>query len=127
MRVLKLTTQLLATLLNQEELTARALELAKTVQDTGAEVELQKSLKDQMKAKLSELGAKTTRLSQVVSSGHEYRSTEVEVRMADNGQVQEVRLDTGEIIVTRPPYNYERQPPLEPVEPEAFEFADPRP
>ena len=117
MRVLKLTTQLLATLLNQEELTARALELAKTVQDTGAEVELQKSLKDQMKAKLSELGAKTTRLSQVVSSGHEYRSTEVEVRMADNGQVQEVRLDTGEIIVTRPPYDYERQQPLTPVGP----------
>lgn len=107
--ILKTHTLLLATPLTQDEVLALARELANTVQAVGAEEALQKNLKDQMKAKLSELQARQTRLSIVVATGKEYRNVEVEVCLLDTGQVQEVRLDTGEIVTTRTPYDSERQ------------------
>ena len=109
MQILKVHTQMLATVLTQEELLAQAMELANTVQAMGAEMELQKNLKDQMKAKLSELQAKQTRLSIVIATGKEYRNVEVELHLVEGGLVQEVRLDTGDIILTRPPHDSERQ------------------
>ena len=119
MQIIKVHTQMLPSILTKEETLALALELANTVQAMGAEAELQKNLKDQMKAKLSELQAKQTRLSIVVATGKEYRNVEVELRLTESGQVQEVRLDTGEIIITRPPYDSERQLLLAPTAKEA--------
>ena len=117
MTIIKLHTQMLPTTLTHEELLTLSRELANTVQATGAEVELQKNIKDQMKAKLSELQAKLTRLSIMVATGTAYRNVEVEVSLLDTGQVQETRLDTGEIIGTRSPYDSERQLMLASEEP----------
>ena len=51
-----------------------------------------------------------------MASGTDYRTVEVETRLLDDGQVQEVRMDTGEIIKTRAPYESERQLSLAPKE-----------
>lgn len=109
MFILNTRTQKLPTALSQDELLVYAMELANTVQAMGAEVEEQKNLKDQMKAKLSELQARQTRISIVVATGKEYRDVEIQLRMEDHGLIQEVRTDTGEVIQTRPPTDQERQ------------------
>ena len=86
-----------------------ALEMANSIQAMAVEVEVQKNLKDQMKAKLSELQAQQTRLSKVVASGIDYRLADVEVRWVNKDTITEVRLDTGEILITRGPRESERQ------------------
>lgn len=113
MQIIKTQSQYLPTTLSQEEVMVLALELANTVQATGAEIELQKNIKDQMKAKLSELQARQTRLSIVVATGKEYRDVEVQSCLTEHGLVQEVRTDTGEVLITRPPNDRERQLGLE--------------
>lgn len=107
-----MTTRILPVTLTQEEVMALALELANTVQAMGAEVEEQKNLKDQMKARLSELQAKQTRLSIVVATGKEYRSVEVTLRLVSD-TCQEVRTDTGEVVASRVATAADRQLALE--------------
>ena len=109
MTMLKTTTQLLPVRLTREEIAGYAKELADAWNNMGYEQKLQKTAKDQMKARISEIQAELNHLSLVVSSGTDYRNVEVEATLLDNGQVQEVRLDTGEIIKTRVPYESERQ------------------
>ena len=95
----------------------RSRDLAQTVQEMGAEQDHQKNLKDQMKSRISELEARTTRLANVVAMGEELREVEVESQLvldgAIGGHVEEIRKDTGEIILTRPPRDDERQMLLE--------------
>ena len=109
MTTIRTHSQLLPVMLTQEEILALSRELAHTVQTVGAEAEHQKNLKDSMKAKMSELQARMTRISLVVAAGTEYRQVEVEYRLTAEGLIQEVRLDTGEIQITRPPHDSERQ------------------
>ena len=116
MTLLKTTTQLLPVHLTREEVEAHGKELANFWKKLGYEHELQKHARDQMKARVSELQAQLTHLSLMVSTGVDYRNVQVEATLLDNGQVQEVRLDTGEIINTRPPYESERQMSLTPKE-----------
>ena len=116
MTMLKTTTQLLPGRLTREEVEQHAQQLADTWKEFGYEQELQKVAREQMKARLSEKQANLTHLSLLVSSGMDYRTVEVETRLLDDGQVQEVRLDTGEVIKTRPPYESERQLSLAPKE-----------
>ena len=116
MTLLKTTTQLLPVLMTREEVEAHAQELATFWKKLGYEEELQKTARAQMKARTSELVAQMTHLSLIVSSGTDYRNVQVETTLLDNGQVQEVRMDTGEIISTRPPYESERQMSLTPKE-----------
>lgn len=116
MTMLKTTTQILSVRLTREEVEAHAKELAVGWKNLGYEQELQKVARDQMKARLSEMQANLSHLSLLVSSGTDYRTVEVETRLLDDGQVQEVRLDTGEIIKTRAPYESERQLSLAPKE-----------
>ena len=116
MTMLKVTTQLLPVLMTREEVEVHAKELANLWKKLGYEQELQKNARDQMKARISELQAEMTHRSLMVSSGTDYRNVQVETRVLDNGQVQEVRMDTGEIISTRPPYESERQLSLGPKE-----------
>ena len=109
MTTIKLQSHLLPVTLTQDKTLTLSRELANTVQAVGAEVEEQKNVKDQMKAKLSELQARLTRISIVVATGKEYRQVEVEYQITNQGLVQEVRMDTGEILITRPPHDSERQ------------------
>lgn len=113
MKLLKTKTVTLPTELTDLELAAVARELANTVQAIGAETEEQKNLKDQMKAKLSELQARQTRLAIQVSTGQVYREVEISVCITDLGLIEEIRTDNGEVVMTRPPTQEERQLHLE--------------
>ena len=109
MNILLTTTKKLPVKLTDIEVLAKGSELASTIQEVGSEEESQKNLKDQMKAKLSELAARQTRLAIIVATRTEYRDVEVQVEGTEDGQIREVRLDTGEIMLTRPPRDDERQ------------------
>ena len=116
MKVLKVTTIQLPCHLIEAELIQVGRDLAFTVKAKATEEAEQKSAKEQMKARISELEARQTRLSTVINSGMEYRGVEVELRIVDASHIQEVRLDTGEVMLTRPPLDNERQQCLpEPV------------
>ncbi len=109
---IRVETRSLPTHLVGDDLMDRADELATTVQAITAEEERQKNLKDQMKAAMSELTSRQTRLALAVSRREEYRDVEVEVEITisvDGGNVREVRRDNGELIVERPPRESERQ------------------
>ena len=109
MEIIKRESRILPTNLTPEERMVLALEMANSIQAMAVELEVQKNLKDQMKAKLSELQAQQTRLSKVVASGIDYRLVDVESRWVDNDTITEVRMDTGEIVFSRSPRESERQ------------------
>lgn len=109
MKILRKETHELPVQLTPDETLDKAQELARVIQETGQEEDRQKNLKDQMKARLSELTARRTRLSLIVARGEEYRDVEIAMTLTDEGMIQEVRLDTEEIIRTRPPKDDERQ------------------
>ena len=62
MQIIETRTRQLPVTLTQEELRTVSLEFADTFHELNAEEQTQKNIKDQMKAKLSELNAKLTRL-----------------------------------------------------------------
>ncbi len=113
-QVITVTTQKLPITLTPERRMEVAMDLADTVSAIAVETEGQVAMKGQMKAKLSELQARQSRLASVVSTGKEYQDVEVEVRFLDGEHVEEVRKDTGEIVLTRPPRDHERQLFLKP-------------
>ena len=111
-QILRTTTRRLPVHLTDEQKLIMGHDLAATVQEAASEVEAQKTQKEQMKAKLSELAARAARLSSIIASGTEYLDVEVEVRLGA-AEVQVVRLDTGEVVERRPPSDQERQQRLE--------------
>lgn len=113
-QIITVTTQKLPVVLSPDGIMDAARELASVIQADAVELEDQKTMKEQMKARLSELQARQSRLASVVASGKEYRDVEVEVRFVDAEHVEEVRKDTGEVIVNRPPRDHERQLFLKP-------------
>lgn len=114
--LLKTTTRKLACKLTYDELRTKGDELAMTCQEIVNEENNQKQIKDQLKMKMSELEARQGNLALTISRREEYRDVEVDVEFIetgdDVGQVREIRKDTGEIMVTRPPTDMERQPNL---------------
>jgi len=110
---LRKETRNLACKLTDPELRIKGDELATTVQEIATEAGNQKGIKDSLKMRMSELVSRQGRLAYVVSRREEYRDVEVSVDMDDlTGQVTEVRMDSGELIQTRPPRESERQPGL---------------
>lgn len=106
-------TRQLRCLLTRDERLERADAMAKAQQDFEAEEDTQKEIKAQLKAKLESLNAKRSELALVVSSGAEYRPTDVEtIYDFRSTTVTEVRTDTGETISTRRMTEAERQMPL---------------
>lgn len=99
--------------LSETELLARADELSVVVQETSAEESRQTDVKTQMKARLTELDARKTRLAITIGRKEEFRDVEVEL-MADvqAGTVTVIRQDTGESLETRPMSDAERQTTL---------------
>lgn len=96
--------------LTDEELLDRADQLSVVVQETSAEESRQTDVKTQMKAKLTELDARKTRLAITIGRKEEYRDIEVEsIADIQAGTVTDYRTDTGEAIGTRPMTEHERQ------------------
>lgn len=114
---LKRITRNLPCRLTEGELLARADDLSVVVQETTAEEGRQTDVKAQMKARLTELDARKTRLAITIGRKEEYRDVEVEL-MADvqAGTVTIYRMDTSEAIETRPMTEQEKQNAL-PFEP----------
>ena len=110
---LKRITRNLPCRLTEGELLARADELSVVVQETSAEEHRQTDVKAQMKARLTELDARKTRLAITIGRKEEYRDVEVEL-LADiqAGTVTSYRQDTSEAIETRPMNDMERQAAL---------------
>ena len=95
--------------LNDEELKAAGTELAQACKNIDLEEEIQATQKATMKSRLATLEDKRTELADKVSTQTEYREVDVQVELLDNGTVQEVRTDTGEVIAQRLPKPEERQ------------------
>lgn len=99
--------------LTHDELLDRADQLSVVVQETTAEENRQTDAKAQMKARLTELDARKTRLAITISRKEEYRDVEVElVADVQAGTVTAYRNDSGEALETRPMSDAERQTTL---------------
>lgn len=106
---LRTETRMMPVRLTDEELRQKADELAYSVQEIADEGDRQKNIKDQMKARMSELTSKQRRLALVVSRKEEFRDVEIGIELGADNQVKEVRKDTGEVILMRPVRDSERQ------------------
>ncbi len=106
--------------LTDAELLARADELSGVVQDTTAEEGRQTDIKAQLKARLTELDARKTRLALTIGRKEEHRDVDV-AHVADlqAGTVTVFRTDTGEAMDTRPMTDAERQDSLPLTDPAA--------
>lgn len=113
---LRRSTRLLPCKLNETELNAKGQELAQTVQEIAGEEIRQKGIKDQLKARLSELQSRQSKIALVVTQREEYRDVVVVVELREDGTVQERRLDTEEVMIVRPMKDEERQLTLEAAE-----------
>lgn len=98
--------------LTDEELLKVGGQLAATVQEGR-----QADLKAQMKARLAELEGRRTNLAYTISRKEEYRDVEVDI-FSDyqRGVVEDIRRDSGEVLITRVMTEHERQQQL-PMEP----------
>jgi len=105
--------------LSPEELRERSKNLAIALRDKTAIEATHKNRRDQMKEELSEIDARIGKIANVVYSGEDYQDVLVEVSMGDNETVQVKRLDSGEIIETRPARDEEKQLTLKLIEEEA--------
>ena len=110
MKVIRIQSRSLPCKLTDDELKDKSRELATTVQEIASEETRQKNIKDQLKATMSELESRQTRLAGEVARGEIYREVDVEYRIDTKGEtVQEVRLDTKAVIVSRQARDEERQ------------------
>lgn len=99
--------------LTGDELLTRADELSVVVQETTAEEGRQTDVKAQMKARLTELDARKTRLAITIGRKEEYRDVEVELVADIQAQTTSIyRTDTGEVVETRPMSEQEKQAAL---------------
>lgn len=110
--LIKNVTRFLSVKLTDEELRHSGDELAATVQEINAEADRQKSIKDDLKARLSEMTAKQSKLSNRIVRREEYRDVQVAIELHSSGQVSETRTDTGEVIFLREANEDEMQLPL---------------
>ena len=124
-RKLKPHTRMLPCKLTDDELREYGQDLAKVRQDILTEEARQVSLKQQLKASLTELEARSLKLSSMIARGEEARDVDVEPQLDfKRGTYCEVRLDTGERIGERAVTAEERQENLlfekpEPEKPES--------
>jgi hypothetical protein len=103
-------TMLLPCKLTAEQFEERAKGLAYTEQELATEESEQESIKQGLKKKLNDIITRRTVLAGIVSRSEEQR----DISCVDDfdftvAQVRRTRLDTGEIVVTRPMTDEERQ------------------
>lgn len=95
--------------LNDDELRQYGDDLARTLEEIDDQALREDSIKKELKARMSELESKRTAVAIKVRRREELRDVEVAVVVLDSGVAQEVRLDTGEVITTRPLRDDEKQ------------------
>jgi hypothetical protein len=95
--------------LTQEEIIMKCQDLAKTIQDIRHEEEDQANEKTAMKARLSSLNDHLQKLAEIVDKRTEERTVDCIVRAQEDGTLTVTRLDTGEVIESRPINERERQ------------------
>ena len=117
MKKLRNETRSLPVHLDDQQVLERSVELTHTIQAIEVEEDAQSALKTQMKANMAGLVAKQSRLASVVANRLEFQDVTVEILFspdaAPDGVVQEVRVDTAEILKTRGFRDDERQLALE--------------
>jgi len=111
-KLLRSETRNLPCKLTEMQLRDKADELATTVQAIEGEKARQDSVKAELKATMTELESRQSRLAQVVSRREEYRDVRVAVELHENDIVKETREDTGEVLQIRPARDTERQQAL---------------
>lgn len=112
--VLKSYTAMLPVKLTEKEVQVRGSKLALTRQEAEQHTERSKALRAELIAKRDELDSEIGHLAKVVREKTEDREVECEVRMSKkDGCVDEIRLDTMEVIATRPIKDEEGQTGLD--------------
>lgn len=97
-------TRFLPVPLTAEEVGARGEQLADLITDRDELEAAHKKEKDRMKSAVEEIEGRIRHLAKVVNERVEERSVTVEVRFNTRlNMIEEVRTDSGEIIVTRAP------------------------
>jgi hypothetical protein len=111
--------RLLPVKLTDDELRARGQDLAAVCDDIGAETDRADSVKQELKARMTGLEARRSQLAALIRRGDELRDVEV-LTLAHfaSGTATVVRTDTGDVLLSRPLTDTERQIPL-PAEPAA--------
>lgn len=95
-------TRQLSVKLTKEELLEKGDEMASVNELIQTETEDQATLKQEMKARISELEGRRNKLSALISRKSELRLVDVEpVLNFEAGMYSETRLDTGEVIFER--------------------------
>lgn len=108
--VLRRLVQVLPVQLQPDELRERGSSLARTREAAEVHEAQAKLARDELKARENELDAEMGRLARIIRDGCEYREVPVEVRLAlKAGYVDEVRVDTGEVLSTRRAHDTESQ------------------
>jgi len=98
----KETRSLKCLLLNSEKL-QKAEELAIVTQQLAQLEEEKNEIVDRMKSRITEATARQSLLASVVASGYEYRPVDCEIRKDfDAKRLETTRLDSGEVIESRP-------------------------
>lgn len=115
--ILRRDQRLLDCELTADELQSRGAALAAVVADIATEEDRQQAIKEQLRARVTELVSRQTALAATINRKKEIREVEV-VTYADLTKTvaHEVRADTGEVLLTRPLGDKERQRPLPGVE-----------
>lgn len=107
------TTQRLPVQLTDEELLDRSTALVDNIQKTAALEEEKKSVDADFKGKIKARAEVSRKLTEIISNRTEDREVECEVKKDfERGTVTTVRMDTGEVVETRPITADERQEEL---------------
>jgi hypothetical protein len=103
------TRRLLCTL-TPSELQAAGAKLAEVCEDIANEERGQTDIKAQLKAKMTGLEAKRTEIAMIVRRKADYKEVPVETLFNyDTAIVEDVRTDTGEVLMRRAMSDHERQ------------------
>lgn len=116
--------ELLSCRLTHDELREFGGELAGVLEEIGNQTSREESIKKELKAKMAGLEARRDEIASIVRRREQLRSVEtVWERNYAAGFARKLRLDTGEITVTRQLREDERQPKLLPEVERAAEGA----
>jgi glutathione peroxidase-family protein len=106
----KVITKRLGCLLSDEERLEFADQLAEANERVESAKSAKKSMMKQMQSEIDVAEAHRDNVNNIVASKTEYRDVDVRVVWNyDKGRIQQVRIDTGEMIVDRPMTQKEKQ------------------
>jgi len=97
------TTEYLKCILTEAEIKEAGAALARRYSEITNLEEQKKSVTSDFKAKIDAATAEASLLARQIQNGYEFRQIDCEIqRVWEDKTVQTIRLDTGEIVKTRP-------------------------